>query len=412
MMAMTSPLGDDVLIPIRLSAQEAISQPFQFDVVAVSQSGKIDPNSLLNNPACVVLQVAGTPVRYFHGIIRSVAAEGSIRSEGAIADFEVYQISLVPRLWFLSQTVDCRVYEEKSAGDIIQSMFTDAGLTDLSGPPSSSTRQYTIQYNESDLHFATRLMEEEGWYYFFQHAASAHTLVIANQNSAFQDISNATLYLVGGADDTTRLLDFNMSATTVRGKMTLQDYESVSPTTLLQSAQPTVLQTGGATARDEFRWPASVGYTNEFRHRPVRQCQRQYTGAVGRHRQPGEVGDGGGRGGGHALRRRQPVWRLGARGQVHCHQSARQPVRWKLFGAQRVASGLRRHLAEPAQHRVLFQPLRRLPFGHDLASADRHAAAAHEWRLYRVGNGSAELRRPRPSTCRAARRFIPTTWHG
>jgi len=94
MMAMTSPLGDDVLIPIRLSAQEAISQPFQFDVVAVSQSGKIDPNSLLNNPACVVLQVAGTPVRYFHGIIRSVAAEGSIRSEGAIADFEVYQISL------------------------------------------------------------------------------------------------------------------------------------------------------------------------------------------------------------------------------------------------------------------------------------------------------------------------------
>ena len=263
MMAMTSPLGDDVLIPIRLSAQEAISQPFQFDVVAVSQSGKIDPNSLLNNPACVVLQVAGTPVRYFHGIIRSVAAEGSIRSEGAIADFEVYQISLVPRLWFLSQTVDCRVYEEKSAGDIIQSMFTDAGLTDLSGPPSSSTRQSTIQYNESDLHFATRLMEEEGWYYFFQHAASAHTLVIANQNSAFQDISNATLYLVGGADDTTRLLDFNMSATTVRGKMTLQDYESVSPTTLLQSAQPTVLQTGGATARDEFRWPASVGYTNE-----------------------------------------------------------------------------------------------------------------------------------------------------
>ena len=99
-------------------------------------------------------------------------------------------------------------------------------------------------------------MEEEGWFYFFQHAASAHTLVIANQNSAFQDISNATLYLVGGADDTTRLLDFNMSATTVRGKMTLQDYDPVKSDTLLQSEQPTVLQTGGATARDDFRWPA------------------------------------------------------------------------------------------------------------------------------------------------------------
>ena len=86
LMSMTSPLAD-ALIPISLAAHEAISQPFQFDVVAVCQTGKIDPNSLLNNPACVVLQNAGQPVRYFHGIVRSVAAEGTVRSADAVDDF-------------------------------------------------------------------------------------------------------------------------------------------------------------------------------------------------------------------------------------------------------------------------------------------------------------------------------------
>ena len=84
LMAMTSPLGDDVLIPISLSAQEAISQPFQFDVRAVCQKRGIDPNDLLDKPACVVLQDAGKPVRYFHGIVRSLTAAGTTRSADAV----------------------------------------------------------------------------------------------------------------------------------------------------------------------------------------------------------------------------------------------------------------------------------------------------------------------------------------
>ncbi|HVC60420.1 MAG TPA: type VI secretion system tip protein TssI/VgrG [Acetobacteraceae bacterium] len=256
LMAMTSPLGGDVLIPISLSAQEAISQPFQFDVVAVCQSGTIDPNALLNNPACVILQEAGAPVRYFHGIVSSVSAEGTLRSDTGTDVYQLYHLILVPRLWFLSKTADCRIHEQMSAGDILQAMFTDAGLTDLSGPPSSTARDSAVQFNETDLHFATRLMEEEGWFYFFQHAASSHTLVIANQNTAFTAISGATLYMVGGADGSLQLLDFNQAAVTVRGKMTLADYDPINPGTALQSSQPTVLTTGGAATRDDFRWPA------------------------------------------------------------------------------------------------------------------------------------------------------------
>ena len=88
-MAMTSPLGTDVLIPISLTAHEAISQPFQFEVVAICQNGVIDPNTLLNNPACVILQDAGTPVRYFHGIVRTVTDEGPVRTDSAVDTLQV-----------------------------------------------------------------------------------------------------------------------------------------------------------------------------------------------------------------------------------------------------------------------------------------------------------------------------------
>ena len=256
MMTMSSPLGDDQLIPISLAAQEAISQPFQFEVEAVSQGGVVDPNSLLNQPCCVTLQADGTPVRYFHGIVRSVSAEGPVRGAGTTTDMQLYRLTLVPRLWFLNQTVDCRVFENKSAGDIMQTLFQDASLTDLSGPPSSTAREYTVQFNESDLHFVTRLMEEEGWFYFFQHEASKHTLVIANQNSSFTDISGGTLHIGGGDSDAGLLLDFNHAGMTVRGKMTLRDYDPVNPDTQLLNTQPTTLSTGGAPTRDDFRWPA------------------------------------------------------------------------------------------------------------------------------------------------------------
>jgi type VI secretion system secreted protein VgrG len=255
LLRMTSPLGTDALIPISLSAQEAISAPFRFDVHAVSQHGIVDPDALLHQPACITIQADGVPVRYCHGIVQSISAEGSTRSEGTAEQYQLYRLILVPRLWFLSQTVDCRVYQNKSAGDILKAMFQDASLTDLSGPPSSASREYTVQFNETDLHFATRLMEEEGWFYFFEHTSSKHTLVIANQNSSFTDIPDASLHLGGGDTDAALLTDFNRAAATARGKMKFKDYDPVKPDTLLQSEQPTTLKTGGAPARDAVRWP-------------------------------------------------------------------------------------------------------------------------------------------------------------
>ncbi len=83
-----SPLGDDQLIPIALVANEQISQPS--DVYAVCQQGVVDPNALLNQPCCITLQNAGTPVRCFHGIVQAISAEGAVRGQAVVDQFQAY----------------------------------------------------------------------------------------------------------------------------------------------------------------------------------------------------------------------------------------------------------------------------------------------------------------------------------
>lgn len=256
LLTMTCALGTDGLIPIALTAEEHISQTFSFEVEAVSQKGIIDPDSLLYHPACVTLQVSGEPARYFNGIVRDVTAAGSVRSADASDEYRLYRLTLVPSLWFLNQTTDCRIYQNVSVVAVLQKLLTDAGITGTTFPPPGETRDYIAQFNETDLHFATRLMEEEGYFYFFEHTAGSHPLIIANQNSAFKDIPNAKLYLGGGDDDAEPLESFDKSTRTVRGQMKLKDYDPTKPDTLLQNQQPTTLKTGGAPKRDDFRWPA------------------------------------------------------------------------------------------------------------------------------------------------------------
>ena len=76
LMFMTSPLGADALIPTYFAADEEISHPFAFRILAISQKGAIKPDDLLNMPVCVVLQDADGPIHHFHGIVQELSDGG------------------------------------------------------------------------------------------------------------------------------------------------------------------------------------------------------------------------------------------------------------------------------------------------------------------------------------------------
>lgn len=108
----------------------------------------------------------------------------------ATGNADRYQFVLRPWLWWLTLASNNRVFQNLSAQEIVEKVFKDAGFTDykfqLKSKPAK--REYCLQYNESDFNFISRLLEQEGIFWFFTHKEGKHTLVLADDNSAFPPI--------------------------------------------------------------------------------------------------------------------------------------------------------------------------------------------------------------------------------
>src|SRR5262245_37039452 len=162
-MSVTSPLGPDVLAIERLEVREAVSKQFEIDLHLLSTESSIDAKRLLRQPMTVKVEFGGG-VRYFNGLVRRFTQLG--QSQGFVS----YRAELVPSSWFLSLTTDCRVYQQQSVPDIVKAVAADLGFevkVALTG--TYDPREYCVQYRETHLDFISRLMEEEGIFYFFEH---------------------------------------------------------------------------------------------------------------------------------------------------------------------------------------------------------------------------------------------------
>lgn len=108
----------------------------------------------------------------------------------ATGNADRYQFVLRPWLWWLTLASNNRVFQNLSAQEIVEKVFKDGGFSDykfqLKTRPAK--REYCLQYNESDFNFVSRLLEQEGIFWFFTHEQGKHTLVLADDNSAFPPI--------------------------------------------------------------------------------------------------------------------------------------------------------------------------------------------------------------------------------
>lgn len=179
-MRVTTPLGPDVLLLERYRGEEVISAPFAFTLDMVSEDDAIDATKLIRKPMTLELELASGETRPIHGLVRRFVQLGQA---GALTN---YRAEVVPWLWFLSLSQDCRIFQEMKTPEILTKVFKDLGFSDFRDAcvGSYAKRDYCVQYRESHLAFVSRLMEEEGIYYFFEHEASKHTLVLADAKSA------------------------------------------------------------------------------------------------------------------------------------------------------------------------------------------------------------------------------------
>src|SRR5271169_203809 len=184
--AISTPLGKDVLLLRGLTGTEAISQLFHFDLDLLSESDSIKFSDVVGKNVTLRIFDAKGAERQWNGFI-SRFSQGSQGSR-----FTTYRAQMVPWLWFLSRTADCRIFQKKKIPDIIKQIFGDLGFKDfeLRLYGDFTPRDYCVQYRETDLNFVSRLMEEEGICYYFQHKDKKHVLIVANDPAAHDPCPN------------------------------------------------------------------------------------------------------------------------------------------------------------------------------------------------------------------------------
>jgi type VI secretion system secreted protein VgrG len=149
---------------------------------------------------------------------------------------------MVPWLWFLDQTTDCRIFQNKTAPDIIKQIFQEYGFKDfsLSLYGDFVKRDYCVQYRESDFNFVSRLMEEEGIFYFFQHEDAKHTLVLGNDPAAHKPCPNQDTVryegTAGGWQDDDVVMQWLQEQEIRPGTFTSTDYNFETPTANMLSS--------------------------------------------------------------------------------------------------------------------------------------------------------------------------------
>ena len=250
-------LSRETLVPIELQAHEAISTPFEITLVFVSETPRLDPDAFLSRAVLITAQHDTPAPRYFHGAARRFTTLGP---DGR-GNWH-YAIEVVPQIWFMSQAENCRFFENRSVKDIVGTLLSDVGVSFsfrlIEAPP---VREYTVQYNETDLAFISRLMEEAGYFYYFQHTLDGHELIIADSNVVFRPIPEPNLVFRPGLpqfDSLGRLQAWKVTAT---GTVTLADYDPSGVGKPQPHTESTILGTSGASARAVYHWPA-LAYEN------------------------------------------------------------------------------------------------------------------------------------------------------
>jgi type VI secretion system secreted protein VgrG len=176
---LTSSLGSSLLFA-NMTATESLGRLFSYRLETISKNAEVDLRALLGTPMTVKLVPPQGDTRYFNGIVCEGEQGGFVTIDNV--RYAVYTFKLVPKPWLCTRRRDCRIYRSMSVPQIIQSVLGDIGYGDLKLSLSGSypARDYCVQYRESDFDFISRLMEQEGIYYFFTHAESTHTMVLAD----------------------------------------------------------------------------------------------------------------------------------------------------------------------------------------------------------------------------------------
>jgi type VI secretion system secreted protein VgrG len=235
-----TPLGRDKLLLYQLRAQETLGRLFNYQVELLSEDDTISFDDLLGKQVDIELGVTHGDIRTFNAFV------SRFTQVGVRGDLFHYQAQLHPWPWFLTLTSDCRVYQNLTVPQICTEIFTDNGFSDYDLRLSNSyePREYCVQFRETDFTFISRLMEEEGIYYYFEHTPGKHILVLCDNYSSHDPLSGVSVLPfqpdpgTGGQRGKDIVCRWSMSKSVQSGCYAHTDYDFKKPRAELLATSP------------------------------------------------------------------------------------------------------------------------------------------------------------------------------
>ena len=236
--AISTPLGEDELLLRSFSVHEEISRLFELDLDLLSENYEIDFDQIIGKNVTVRMELPDGGTRYWNGYINRF-----VQGVSTSPRFAQYRATMVPWLWFLTRTSDCRIFQEKSVPDIVKEIFGDLGFSNIEDRLSGGYRTWTycVQYRETDFNFVSRLMEQEGIYYYFKHENGKCTIVLCDslsKHDPFGDYQEIEFTPdTRASSQRERIYEWTVEKSVRSGKFAHTDYNFEKPSTSLMSIE-------------------------------------------------------------------------------------------------------------------------------------------------------------------------------
>lgn len=257
-LSVTTPLGADKLLLKSVRGTEALSRLFRYEFEMTSEDPAIDFTRIVGESVTARIELGdGSTSRYVNGIVTSFSQHDSDPR------LWLYRAVVEPTFWLGTRQADCRIFQDQSVTDILETVLGELGVSDyaLETTGSYAAREYCVQYNESAFDFLSRLMEEAGILYFFRHEDGKHTLVLADDadaHAACPGADQATYKPTtpGRREEEDTVFQLAYSERVATDKFAQRDYNFETPSTDLTS---TAEGEGTGSAMEVYEYPG--GYT-------------------------------------------------------------------------------------------------------------------------------------------------------
>lgn len=227
-------LGPDVLLLQHMAGTEGLGRMFEYSLDLLSERANIKPEDVLGTNLTVAIETPhDSAPRYINAFVTQFSEMGEVHTPafgGSIA--YQYRAAVHPWIWFATRRSDCRIFNDKSVPDIVKEVLgIYGGQITMKLSRTHPPWKYCVQYRETDFNFVSRLLEQEGIYYYFEHANGSHKLALADSVSAHTASPACAKIKFHPSGDLHEIADedyineWTATTTVQSGKYSLKDYD-------------------------------------------------------------------------------------------------------------------------------------------------------------------------------------------